>query len=153
MVSKVRGKFTRFEGQIVTADNPLDSTVEATIQLDSIDTSQADRDAHIRSADFFEVETYPTMTYRSTAVRRSGDGFVVEGLLDLHGVTRPVELALELNGFAANTPMGSKAGFSASTEISRKDFGIEFNMPLDGGGVVVGDKIQINLEIEATLSA
>ena len=93
------------------------------------------------------------MTYRSTAVRRSGAGFVVEGLLDLHGVTRPVELALELNGFAANTPMGSKAGFSATTEISRKDFGIEFNMPLDGGGVVVGDKIQINLEIEATLTA
>ena len=149
MVSKVRGKFTRFEGQLVTADDPKDSSVTATIELDSIDTSDPSRDAHIRSADFFDVDNNPKMTYRSTGVRPSGDGFVVDGELTLHGVTKEVPLKLEVNGFQANTPMGTRAGFSASGEISRGDFGIEFNMPLEGGGFVIGDKIQLHIEVEA----
>ena len=151
MVSKVRGNFTRFAGEIVTAENPLDSTVNATIELDSIVTGDENRDTHLRSVDFFDTANHQTMTYRSTGVRPDGDGFVVDGELTLHGVTKSVPLRLELNGFLANSPMGTRAGFSASGELSRKDFGIEFNMPLDGGGVVVSDKVSLNLEIEAIL--
>jgi len=152
MVSKVRGQFTTFDAELVTAPNPLDSTISATVDLSSIDTGSPDRDAHIRSADFFDVDQHPTLSYRSTAIRRDGDSFVVDGELTLHGVTRPVPLALEVNGFQHASPFGDvRAGFSATTEINRKDFGIEFNMPLEGGGVVIGDKVQIALEIEAIL--
>ena len=152
MVSKVRGQFADFDAEIVTAPDPLDSTVSATVDLSSIDTGNADRDAHIRSVDFFDVDTHPTLTFRSTGVRRDGDDFVVEGDLTLHGITRPVSLALEVNGFQHASPFGDvRAGFSATAEFSRKDYGIEFNMPLEGGGVVVGDKVQIALEIEAIL--
>jgi polyisoprenoid-binding protein YceI len=152
MVSKVRGRFTRFEGEIVTAPDLADSEVRASIDLASIDTANADRDAHIRSADFFDVEAHPSMTYRSTGVRRVDEGFVVEGELSLHGVTRPVELELELNGFQPNTPLGdTRMGLSARTQIDRSDFGIAFNLPLDGGGVVVSDRVQIVLEVEAIL--
>jgi polyisoprenoid-binding protein YceI len=151
MVSKVKGSFEKFDGTITIAEDPLQSAVTATIDLDSITTANADRDQHLRSADFFEVETYPAMTYRSTAVRPRGSDYTVEGELTLHGVTRPVELVLEFNGVSPDPWGGTRAGFSAETEISRKDFGIDFNMPLDGGGVVVGDKVKIQLEIEATL--
>ena len=152
MVSKVRGQFTDFDGEIVTGSDPLDSSVSATVVLASIDTGNADRDAHVRSADFFDVEAYPTLTFRSTGVRADGDDFVVDGDLTLHGVTRPVSLALEVNGFQHASPFNDvRAGFSATAEINRKDFGIEFNMPLEGGGVVLGEKIQIALEIEAIL--
>jgi polyisoprenoid-binding protein YceI len=151
MVSKVRGKFRTFEGTIVTAANPLESSVTATIDLTSIDTNNEQRDGHIKSKDFFEVETYPTMTYRSTGVRADGDSFVLDGELDLHGVTKSVPLALELNGFGPDGYGGTRVGFSATTEINRRDFGIDISMPLDGGGAVVGDKITINLEVEAIL--
>jgi len=151
MVSKVRGHFTNIEGQIVAADNLLDSSVSATIDLSSIDTNNEQRDAHIRSADFFEVESHPHMTYQSTAIRPDGDGYTIDGELSLHGVTKPVQLALELNGVTPDPYGKTRAGFSASTEINRKYFGIDINMPMDGGGVVVGDKIQIALEIEAVL--
>jgi polyisoprenoid-binding protein YceI len=153
MVSKVRGHFAQFAGEITIADDPLSSSVTATVELASIDTRDPGRDDHLRSADFFEVSTYPTMTYRSTAVVPTGSGYLVEGELSLHGVTRPVALDLELNGVSGDPWGGQRAGFSATAEISRKDFGIEFNIPMDGGGVVVGDKIQIALEIEAILQA
>jgi polyisoprenoid-binding protein YceI len=151
MVSKVRGRFTRFEGEIVTAEDPSQSSVNATIELDSIDTADANRDAHLRSVDFFDTANHQHMTYRSTAVHPSGDGWVVDGELTLHGVTRQVPLQLELNGFVPNSPMGTRAGFSATGELSRKDFGIEFNMPLEGGGVVVSDKVSLHIEVEAIL--
>ena len=150
MVSKVRGRFEDFSGTIVTADRPEDSSVEATIALESIDTSSPDRDAHLRSADFFHVEEHPKMTYRSTAIRADGDSWIIDGNLTLHGVTRPVPLVLELNGLLPESPFGdTRVGFSARGEINRDDFGISFNMPLEGGGVVVGNKVQISLEIEA----
>ena len=150
MVSKVRGRFTRFSGSFVTAENPHDSTVEATIDLASIDTNAPDRDDHIRSADFFDVEQHPTMTYRSTGVRAEGDHWVLDGKLSLHGVTKEVPLVLELHGFLPQSPFGdTRVGFSASGEITRDDFGITFNILMDGGGVVVGNKIQIALEVEA----
>jgi len=151
MVSKVRGSFRNFSGTLVTAADPLDSTVEADIDLASIDTREAQRDAHLRSADFFETDTYPTMTYRSTGLRAAKDGFIVDGELTLKGVTRPVQLDLELNGFGPDPYGGTRVGLTAGAQINRKDFGVDINMPLDGGGVVVGDKIDITLEIEAIL--
>jgi polyisoprenoid-binding protein YceI len=121
--------------------------------MGSIDTNNEQRDNHIRSGDFFDAGKYPTMSYRSLRMRPSGDGYVVEGDLTLHGVTRRVDLALDLNGFTKDPYGGTRAGFTATTEINRKDFGITIDMPMDGGGAVVGDKIQITLEIEAVLQA
>jgi polyisoprenoid-binding protein YceI len=151
MVSKVRGQFTDFDATIVTAADPLASSVTATINLASITTRNEQRDDHIRSADFFEVQTHPTMTYRSTGVRSAGDAWVLDGELSLHGVSRSVPLTLELNGFTPDPYGGQRAGFSAAAEINRRDFGIDISVPMDGGGVVVGDKIAISIEIEAVL--
>ena len=153
MVSKVRGYFREFSGEIVTAANPADSTVTATIDMDSIDTRQEQRDAHIKSADFFDVGNHTAMEFRSTGVRNKGEDWVVEGDLTIKGITKPVELALELNGFGPDAYGGTRAGFSAKTDISRKEFGVDIDMPMDGGGVVVGDKITVELEIEAVLRA
>ncbi|MBV8086408.1 MAG: YceI family protein [Chloroflexi bacterium] len=153
MVSKVRGRFSKFEGTIRTGDDFVDSAVEASIDMGSIDTNNEQRDGHIRSADFFDASIYPTMSYRSLRVRPSGDGYVVEGDLTLHGVTRRVDLALDLNGFAKDPYGNTRVGLAATTEINRKDFGITIDMPMDGGGAVVGDKVQIALEIEAVLQA
>ena len=149
MVSKVRGRFTKFSGQLVTAEDPAKSSVTAEIDLSSIDTGQEQRDAHIRSADFFEVETYPTMTYKSTGVRVEDGEYVLDGELTLKGVTRSVPLHLELNGFGPDAYGGTRAGFTATGEINRSDFNVSFNAPLQNGGVVVGEKIQLQLEIEA----
>jgi polyisoprenoid-binding protein YceI len=151
MVSKVRGRFRTFSGQLVTGADPLDSSVTAEIDLNSIDTGQEQRDAHLRSADFFEVETYPAMTYRSTGVRRHGDGFILDGELTLKGVTREVPLNLELNGFGPDPYGGTRAGFTATGEINRSDFGVSFSAVMETGGAVVSDKITIHLEIEAVL--
>jgi polyisoprenoid-binding protein YceI len=151
MVSKVRGSFTEFEGTIVTAKEPTDSTVTASIALNSIDTRNEQRDNHIRSADFFDVAQHPTMTYRSTSLSGNGENWTLDGELSLHGVTRHVPLSLELNGFTADPFGGQRVGFSASAEINRRDFGVDISMPMDGGGVVVGDKITVTLEIEAVL--
>jgi polyisoprenoid-binding protein YceI len=152
MVSKVRGHFTRFEGELRLAPDPLDSTVTATIDLSSIDTNNPQRDDDLRSANYFEITTHPTMTYRSTGIRHSQDGYDVDGELTLHGVTRQVPLTLDVNGFTRDPYGGTRAGFSATAEINRQDFGITTNIPMDGGGVVVGDKIQIFIEIEAVLA-
>jgi polyisoprenoid-binding protein YceI len=150
MVSKVRGRFTDFDATFVTGEDPLASSLSASVELASIDTGNADRDAHLRSPDFLDVEQHPRLEYRSTAVREDGDGFVVDGELSLHGVTRPVSLRLEVHGFQPQSPFGdARAGFTATGEIDRSDFGIEFNAPLEGGGVMIGNKVQITLEIEA----
>ena len=153
MVSKVRGYFRDFSGEIDTAEDPTQSTVTARINMDSIDTRQEQRDAHIRSADFFDVGNHTEMTFRSTAVRTDGADWTVLGDLTIKGITKPVALELELNGFGPDAYGGTRAGFSAKTEISRKEFGVDIDMPMDGGGVVVGDKINVELEIEAVLRA
>src|SRR4051812_20913138 len=151
MVSKVRGYFREFSGEIVTAEDPTQSSVTATVNMDSIDTRQEQRDAHIRSADFFDVGNHTEMTFRSTSVKTDGADWTVEGDLTIKGVTKPVTLELELNGFGPDAYGGTRAGFSAKTEISRKAFGVDIDMPMDGGGVVVSDKINVELEIEAVL--
>jgi polyisoprenoid-binding protein YceI len=151
MVGKVRGRFTGYDVTIVTSDDPLGASVAATIDLASIDTGNEPRDNHLRSADYFEVEKYPTMSYRSTGIRRVDDGWVIDGELTLHGVTRPVSLTGEVNGFAPDPWGGQRAGFSATAQINRRDFGIDLTIPMDGGGVAVGNKVSISLEIEAVL--
>lgn len=152
MVSKVRGSFSRFTGAITIGEDQLASSVEADIDVASITTNEEARDNHLRSADFFDLENHQHITYQSTSVEQDGDDFVVHGNLTIKGITREVPLKVEFNGVGPDSWGGTRAGFSATTEISRKDFGIEFNMPLDGGGVVIGDRIQINLEIEAVLA-
>lgn len=152
MVSKVRGRFGAFSGTILTAENPLESSVAVEIDLNSIDTNNEQRDNHIRSGDFFEVEKYSTMTFKSTSIEADGGDFVVHGDLTLKGVTKNIPLKVELNGIAPDPFGGTRSGFSATTEISRKEFGVDIDMPMDGGGVVIGDKISISLEIEAVLS-
>jgi polyisoprenoid-binding protein YceI len=149
MVSKVRGRFTTFSGQLVTAEDPTQSSVTAEIDLSSINTGQEQRDEHIKSADFFEVETYPTMTYKSTGVRVEDGEYVLDGDLTLKGVTKSVPLHLELNGFGPDPFGGVRAGFTATGEINRRDFNVNFNAPMANGGVVVADKITLHLEIEA----
>jgi polyisoprenoid-binding protein YceI len=137
MVSKVRGRFDSFEGRIVTTDDPLESRVTASIDLSSINTGNQQRDDHLRSADFFEIDKYPTMTYRSSGLRVDGDGLVLDGELTLKGVTLPVPLKLEVNGFgpdplALEPTASARAGFTATGEINRMDFGVSYNGPVRG---------------------
>jgi polyisoprenoid-binding protein YceI len=155
MVSKVRGRFDTFEGTFVTADDFSASQVTASVDLSSINTGQEQRDAHIRSADFFEVEKYPTMTFTSTGVKETGDGYVLEGDLTLKGVTKTVAFDLEVSGFGPDAYGGTRAGFSATTKINRIDFGVSFNGPIPGvpGGVAVSEQVTINLEVEGVLQA
>lgn len=158
MISKVRGHFTRFEGHVVTSDDPLKSAVVAAVDMTSVDTSNATRDEHLRGADFFEVDKYPTMTYRSSGITTDGDSLFMVGELTLKDVTLPVLLKLDVNGFgvdpfAPNPAAGARAGFTATGEINRLDFGVTFNSPLPGGGVALGEKVQITLDIEAVLQA
>jgi len=155
MISKVRGRFDKFEGTIVTAEDPLASSVTASVDLSSINTGQEQRDAHIRSADFFEVEKHTHMTFASTGIRAEGDHFLLDGDLTLKAVTKPVTFKLEVNGFGPDAYGGTRAGFSATTEINRHDFGVSFNGPIPGvpGGVAVSDKVTINLEAEGVLQA
>lgn len=151
MVSKVRGSFARFSGEVRVAEDLLASAATASVEMASIDTRDGTRDAHLRTSDFFAVEEFPTMTWRSTGIRPSGDEWVVDGELTLRGVTRPVPLTVEFNGVSKDPWGGTRAGFSASGELNRKEFGVNWNAPVDGGGVVVGDKVRIQLEIEAVL--
>lgn len=151
MVSKVRGRFTKFEGEINIAEDPFDSSARASIDMASIDTRAEDRDNHLRSADFFDVENHPTMTYVSTGVRRDGDEFAVDGELTIRGVTRPVTLQVEWGGVHPDPWGGKRLGLSATGRINRKDFGMEFDIPIEGGGVVVGDRIDLVLDVQAVL--
>lgn len=151
MVSKVRGQFDTFEGEIITAADPLQSSATAKIDLQSIDTNSEQRDQHIKSADFFEVEKYPEMTYRSTGIRVDGEDYILDGELTLKGVTQQVPLKLEVSGFGPDAYGGTRAGFSAAGEINRSDFGISYNGPIPGGGTVISEKVQLVLDIEAVL--
>lgn len=150
MVSKVRGRFTSFHGTITISDDPLLSAVTVVIDTASIDTRDEQRDGHLKSADFLEVEKFPTMTFTSTSVRqRSQEEYDVEGNLTIKDVTRPLTLKATFLGLQKDPWGGTRLGFEATTEFSRKDFGLEWNVALDTGGVLVGDKINVELEVEA----
>jgi polyisoprenoid-binding protein YceI len=155
MFSTVKGRFANVAGTIVLNDADLSaSSVTAEIDAASIDTREAQRDAHLRSADFLDVESYPTITFRSTGVVPQGrDRFVLVGDLTIHGVTREVSLEAELAGTGTDPWGGQRAGFTAATTINRREFGLTWNQALEAGGVLVSDQVKINLEIQATLQA
>jgi polyisoprenoid-binding protein YceI len=153
MVSKTRGSFGDFDGWFVyKADEPQTWHAEVTIQVASIDTGNEDRDNHLRSPDFFDVEKYPTMTFEATGVdMESEDEGTLRGNLTIRDITRPIELELEILGEVTDPWGNTRAGFSAEGEIDRKDWGLTWNKSLDTGGVVVGDDVDIELEIEGIL--
>ncbi len=154
MVSKVRGEFAEATATVTIAEDPLRSSVTASIVTASVQTGQADRDNHLRTGDFFEVEKFPTIEFRSTGIKsHSGNEFVLDGELTIKDVTKPVELVVEFEG-AATSPYGQQVfGFSASTEIDREDWGLTYNMALEAGGVMIGKKIKIEIEGEAIRQA
>jgi polyisoprenoid-binding protein YceI len=149
LMSKVRGSFTEFSGEIVIAEDLGASTATAEIKMASIDTRNADRDAHLKSGDIFGVETHPVMTFVAKGVRADGGDYLVDGDLSIKGVTRPVTLDVEFNGVGDDPWGGVRAGFTATTVVTRKDFNLEFNVPLQGDKVMLGDKVDIQLEIQA----
>jgi polyisoprenoid-binding protein YceI len=155
VVSKVRGRFDRFSGTIVTDEDPTRSSVTATIEASSINTNEPNRDNHVRSPDFLDVEHFPTISFRSTAVRSEGSRFFVDGELTIRGATRPVTLDVEANGFTPDLQGGTRVGFSASTEINREDFGVSYNGPVPGtdNAMVLSDKVALTLEVEAVLQS
>jgi polyisoprenoid-binding protein YceI len=144
-LSKVRGRFNDFEGVLHIGENPLESRVEAAIDLASVDTNNADRDAHLRSTDFFDIEAHPRMEFRSTSITEQS----LTGELTINGLTRVVTLELEFQGAAIDGYDTPRIGFSARGSISRSDFGIDFNAPLGVDGMLIGDKVSIELEIQA----
>jgi polyisoprenoid-binding protein YceI len=153
MVSKVRGNFTKLEGQIVTNVSPLQSSATATIDTTSLTTGNDQRDADVKGENFLDTARYPAMTYRTTQIYEEGEDLFADGELTIKGVTRPVRLAVEVNGFGPDPYGGTRLGLSASGEINRADYGITANMALPTGGVVVSEKIQLTIEVEASLRA
>jgi polyisoprenoid-binding protein YceI len=149
MVSKVRGHFATFTGTLNIAADPFQSSVEATADTSSITTGDEGRDAHLKSADFFDVESFPNLTLRSTGIDAQGNDFVLHTLVTIKAVTRPVDFDLEFDGVVGDPWGGTRVGFTAKAEINRKDWGLEWNVALEAGGVVVGEKVKIELEIEA----
>jgi polyisoprenoid-binding protein YceI len=154
MISTVKGTFRTVSGKIeLDAENPGASTVEADIDATTIDTRSEQRDTHLRSADFFDVEKYPTITFRSTKVEPRGEGeYRVTGNLTIRDVTKPVVLEVEETGRATDPWGNQKIGFTATTRIDRTEFGLTWNAALETGGVLVGNDIKITLEIQAALS-
>jgi len=153
MVSKVRGSFGSFAGTITIADDLLASKVEATVDVASVTTGDSGRDEHLRSGDFFELEQFPTWSLVSTGLRADGDDYVMTADLTIKGVTRPVEFEVEFEGMATDPWGNVKAGFEAKTEINRTDFGLTWNAALEAGGVLVGEKVKIELDIQAVKAA
>jgi len=152
MVSKVRGTFDTFSGAVVVAEDGTPS-VSAEIEVGSLNTRNEQRDAHVKSADFFDAEKYPTAKFVSTGVRPNGNKYLLDGDFTLKGVTRPITLDLEFDGVNPGMGYGEVAGFEASVVLNRKDFGIDIELPLETGGAVVGDKVTITLSIEARKEA
>ena len=153
MIAKVKGKFEKFEATIVTAENPLESTVTAKAEVASVNTNDANRDNHLRTGDFFEAEQFPFIEFVSTSVRVDGDEFKVDGDLTIKGTTKKVTFDFDFTGFQADPWGNYKAGATATTKIKREDFGLTYNAALEGGGVLIGSEVTITLEIEAGLQA
>lgn len=154
LVTRVRGSFKQFEGTVdMDMDNPEKSSVSFTIQASSVDTGEPDRDNHLRSGDFFDVEKFPTLTFSSTAVSKKGDEeYDVAGDLTIHGVTKQITLPVTFLGFAKDPWGNQRAGFEAETKIDRKDYGLKWNAPLEAGGLLVGDEVKISLSVQAVAS-
>ena len=152
MISKVRGTFGVKAATLTAPENPLEATVEATVDVASIDTKDEGRDNHLRSADFFDVETYPTMEFRSTGVRIENGDFLVDGNLTIKGITKPVTFDFDFGGFGTDPWGNYKAGATAKTVINREDFGLTWNAALETGGVLVGKDVTIELDLQGSLA-
>lgn len=153
MISKVRGEFGLKSATIEAPANPLEAKVTASVDAASISTGDQNRDNHLRSADFFDVETYPTIDFVSTGVRYEGGDFLVDGDLTMHGVTKPVTFELEFGGFGTDPYGNYKAGATAKTVVNREDFGLTWNAALESGGVLVGKDVTITLDLQGSIEA
>lgn len=151
MISKVRGTFEKFDVTIVTAENPADSTIEATIDVASVNTGVEPRDQHLRTSDFFQVDEHPVMTFVSTSFAGEPDDFTVTGDLTLRGVTKSVVLKGEFGGIVTDGQGQTKAGATATAKINRHDFGVSWNNALETGGVTLGDDVTITLDLQVAL--
>jgi polyisoprenoid-binding protein YceI len=150
MVTTVRGAFLDFEGTLhLDGETPANSSANLVIQAASFDSGNGQRDGHVKGADFLDVENYPTLTFVSTSVRQDGNDFVLVGDLTIHGTTRPVEIAVELEGVEADPWGNARIGFEGEAVISRKDFGLTWNVALESGGILVSDKVKITLDVSA----
>jgi len=150
VIAKVRGKFTSLKGAIELDEADLThSKIDVSIDVASVNTSEDKRDAHLRSGDFFDAEKFPTATFKSTSITKNGDAYLVKGDLSVHGVTKGVELQATFEGKGRDRRGGERAAFQAKASINREDWGMKFNMPLEGGGVVVGTKVDLEFEVEA----
>lgn len=153
MVTKVRGTFGEITGTIVVADNPVDSTVEVTAVAASVSTGSADRDGHLLSPDFLDVENHPLVTFKSTEVAAHGDDWKLTGDLTIRGTTKSVTFDLTFEGIADDPFGNTKAAFTATGSVDREDWGLTWNVPLEGGGVLVSKKLQVEFDVQATLQA
>ena len=154
MVSKVRGSFHKWGGTLELDDSDLtNSRLDVTIEAASVDTKEDKRDAHLRSPDFLDVENHPNITFKSSKIEKDGEGYKVFGDITIHGVTKPVVLEVEGGGQVKDPWGGTRTGFSAKARLNRKDFGLTWNLALEAGGFVVGDKLEISIEIEAVKAA
>jgi len=151
MISKVRGTFGVKSATLIAPENPLEAKVEASVDVTSIDTNDEGRDGHLRSADFFDAENFPTMEFVSTGARTENGDLFVDGDLTIRGITKPVSFELDFGGFGQDPYGNYKAGASASTTINREDFGLTWNAALETGGVLVGKEIAINLDLQGAL--
>lgn len=148
VISKVRGGFGTFSGSVTVADPVADSAVEVSIDAASFSSGDENRDAHVRGEDFLDVERFPTLTFKGASPRQSGTGWVLPGELTVRDVTRPVELEVEALGTIADPWGNQKAAFSATTEIDREEFGLTWNAALEAGGVLVGAKVRIEIDVQ-----
>lgn len=152
MVTKVRGRFGQISGHFEVADDPTESTVQVRIDASTVETGAEDRDNHLRSGDFLDVENHPTIDFVSSSVERTPDGWNVHGDLTIRGTTRPVTLDTRFEGVMVDPWGNPKAAFSARTEINREDWGLEWNVPLESGGWLVGKQVQIEIDVQAAKS-
>jgi polyisoprenoid-binding protein YceI len=150
-ISKVRGVFEKFEVTVVTAEDPHDSTVTASIDVASVNTNQPQRDDHLRTSDFFAIDEFPTMTFVSTGLRHDGEDFYLDGDLTLRGVTKPVSIKGEFGGIITDGYGQTKAGASGTVKINRKDFGVNWNAAIEGGGLTLGDEVTVTIEGQVVL--
>lgn len=150
-ISKVRGTFEKFDATVVTGENPEDSTLTATIDVASVNTNQPQRDEHLRTSDFFAADEFPQITFVSTGVRHDGEDFYLDGDLTLRGVTKPVSIKGEFGGIITDGYGQTKAGASGSLKINRKDFGVNWNAAIEGGGFTLGDDVTITIEGQVVL--
>ena len=153
MISKVRGSFSGFSGTVTVPEDRLATTVEVTIDPATVNTADANRDAHLKNGDFFDAEQFPSWKFVSKSIRVDGNDYILAGDLTMRGVTKPVDLEVEFEGVSKDPWGNIKAGFSAQGEVNRKDFGMEYNAALETGGVLIGEKVKLSFDIELAKAA